>query len=317
MCAGVRQRLRPAWHNLTDAASAVALAAAVNSRSRSAACTEEPHEAWREIGSHCHSQQSQRVLCEYGVAGEPSLELWESRFVFLDGAGSHVWPAARCLVAHLQSTSLGTSTGAQESTRGSAPSTWRGRRVLELGCGCGFVATALARWGVSVVAADMNPEALLLAEANASRNLKDQNELRLRHLDWTDLGACAQMREEFGPFDAIVVSDGVLVVPPSGPMWRLAGIADSMISLPGPLLDATRELGHAGTDVIIAVADRAGDVTETARALLERRHWLEIVDLPRDKLADDGSTVVTIFHIRWKVQMGRGAEVTRKLWAAL
>merc|ERR1712008_260086 len=195
-------------------------------------------------------------------------------------------------------------------------STWRGCRVLELGCGCGYLGIVLARWGAKVLATDGDSGALALADANATLHNKNESmQLQLRALDWTDLAACAQLRKDAGPFDAIVISDGVLVVPPSGPMWHQAGDAERMVSLPGPLLDATRLLGHPNAEVILAVVDRVGDVQETARALLDRRHWLEIVGFPRDLLADDGSTKVTIFHFRWKHRPDIGSEVTRKLWS--
>jgi len=167
------------------------------------------------------------------------------------------------------------------------------------------------------VAIDMNPAALALAEANAARNLREPRQLQLRSLDWGDAAACSRLHKEFGPFDAIVISDGVLALPPSGPMWHTGRDAEDLASPPGPLLDATRLLGAGGADVILVVAERAGDVAETARALLDRRRWLEMVSLPQDLVTADGSTAVTVFRFRWRREAGAGGENVRRLWAAM
>ncbi|CAK0904058.1 unnamed protein product [Prorocentrum cordatum] len=80
-------------------------------------------------------------------------------------------------------------------------------------------------------------------------------------------------------------------------MWRSSAAGAAAVAAPPEaLLNATRELGPAGPEVVLAVVDRGGDVQATARALLERRHWLQLVDLPRQLPAKDGGAAVTIFH---------------------
>merc|ERR1711879_1093637 len=97
-------------------------------------------------------------------------------------------------------------------------------------------------------------------------------------------------------------------------MWRQSNVAEDMVSPPGPLLDATRELGCGGAEVVLVVVDRAGDVAETARALLDRRRWLHMISTPREiavvkddrRSCDNGSDALTVFHFRWKEQLGLG-----------
>jgi len=295
---------RPVWRTF-----AAALAAVAGSSRPSTASAEDIRDASRDLDSRW-------ILREHCVTGGPPVKLLESRFVFVDGAGAYVWPASRCLASYLWHRDPDTQSGDAREPLEVSQSTWRGCSILELGCGCGYLCVVLARWGAKVLATDCNSGALALAKANAAlHNQNESMQLQLQALDWTDLEACAQLRKDAGPFDAIVISDGVLVVPPSGAMWHQAGDAERMVSLPGPLLDATRLLGYPSAEVILAVVDRAGDVQETARALLDRRHWLEIVGFPRDLLADDGSTKVTIFHFRWKNRPDVGSDVTRKLWS--
>jgi release factor glutamine methyltransferase len=50
------------------------------------------------------------------------------------------------------------------------PGPWRGRRVLDLGCGSGIVGLALARAGADVTASDIHPAAAANARANARAN---------------------------------------------------------------------------------------------------------------------------------------------------
>lgn len=50
------------------------------------------------------------------------------------------------------------------------PGPWRGRRVLDLGCGCGVIGLALAHAGANVIASDINADAAANAAANARDN---------------------------------------------------------------------------------------------------------------------------------------------------
>lgn len=267
--------------------------------------------------------------CEL-IPGDPPLKVWESRFVFVDGTGCRVWPATACLAAYLRATGLNSDAwgGMEAAPEGGKRVDWRGRRVAELGCGVGALSIALAQWGCErVVAVDTSLKALALAKRNleveqgsasASSASAARKAVTLHRLDWHDVTACQDLRKDLGPFDAIVVADGVLVGPP-GPMWLRGegGVeAAPLASMPGPLLDATRELAHGGTEVVLAVTDRCGDTRETARALLARRHLIELVSTPQvvPQAQNDRGSPVTIFHFRWKERAGTGGEVTRQLW---
>lgn len=251
------------------------------------------------------------------VPGAPALELWEGRFVFADGAGVRVWPATGCLAAYLQD--LGPDSDRAGPSTSCAAANWQGRRVLELGCGCGALAIVLAGWGCeSVLATDASPKALELAAANVERHCQG-NKVTIRRFDWCDVDACEALQKDFGPFHMVVAADAVLAAPPAGPMWH-RGEAEggpALASRPGPLLEATRRLSRGGGEVVLAVTDRCGDVRETARELLERRHWLELLSPPRELVPEGGKPVVTVFHFRWKECAGTGGEVTQKLWGAL
>lgn len=283
------------------------------------AAEDEPAATADEFGSPVGCDLSRYTLREYQLPGAGAqVRMLEGRFVFADGAGVCTWPAAHCMLSFLGPTGLRDESEAPTppgppSRISSKP--WHGRRVIELGCGCGLVSLALAHWGATVVGIDSNRAALTLAAANAARNLEDGARPHFLDVDWNDRRACASLREKFGPFDAIVVSDGVLVAPPSGAMWRFE-CGDDMVSPPGPLLDATAALGGGDTEVILAVVDRASDVAETARELLDRRHFLELVSPPR-RVCAGASAVAMVFHFRWTQEAGLGGEVVRKLWSAM
>jgi len=299
-------RSRQGWSRFKGrlpVAAPVLAGAAVFAPSRRSAGTEE---------SIVEAGPPHWVLRECQVAHEPPLEMWEGKFVFLDGVGVHVWPAATCVANHLRSLRLAADSGPSFDERTDEGEVqcepaagWQGRRVLELGCGCGLVSVLLARWGAEVVATDANRAALALAEANAARHLKEPERVQLHELNWDDTAACAKFVEEKGPFDVIIICDG------DNPC-----VGQELRSPPGPLLEATRALSAGGTEVLLAVAERAGDIAATARALLERRRWLDLASLPYDLVTGNGANV-TVFHFRWRPQVGAGGETTRKLWATV
>lgn len=231
-------------------------------------------------------------LVDHHLPEEAPLELWEGTRLFADGSGVHVWPAAACLVEYLR------WHGVPDGSPGSLKANCRGRRVMEMGCGCGLVAVCLARWGAEVVAVDYSDAALALTEANAAHNLTEEQRSRLlvERLDWNDAASCTRLREESGPFTAIVAADCVLARPPAGPMWRRVGLKAVP---PGSLLDATHWLADSNTEVVLVVADRVDDVRDTARALLERREDVQLVAMPQDVVLGGGGKA-TVFHFKWK-----------------
>ena len=81
---------------------------------------------------------------------------------------------------------------------------WKDRVVLELGCGVGAPALALARCGASVVATDISEAALALAAENTNVTAENTNgTVVTRRLDWDDDDALREVLAE-GPFFAVV-----------------------------------------------------------------------------------------------------------------
>ena len=98
-----------------------------------------------------------------------------------------LWPSARVLAAHVVA----------------LPG--RGRRLLELGCGAGLVATAAAFAGFEVTASDYYQDACAFARLNAWRATGDVIATRL--LDWRHLSA------DLGTWDVVVASDVLYEMP--------------------------------------------------------------------------------------------------------
>jgi len=82
-------------------------------------------------------------------------------------------------------------------------SPYRGKRVLELGCGVGLAGIAAAQSGATVTMTDVDEDALLFARWNASVNLEPEILLQNVHMlrmDW-------RAPECPGKFDAVIGSD--------------------------------------------------------------------------------------------------------------
>lgn len=92
-----------------------------------------------------------------------------------------IWPSARVLAAQI------------------ARLPGAGRRLLELGCGAGLVATMAALTGFDVCASDYYEDALQFTRVNVARHTGE--ELHTRLVDWH------QMPTDLGRFDFVVGSD--------------------------------------------------------------------------------------------------------------
>jgi ETFB lysine methyltransferase len=105
-----------------------------------------------------------------------------------------IWPSAFVLAGRMLDTKGG------------------GRRLLELGCGAGLVATCAALAGFEVTASDYYDDALLFAKTNAWRN---GAKIETRHVDWRGIP------DDLAAFDVVVASD-VLYEPRYGDLVAAA-----------------------------------------------------------------------------------------------
>ncbi|GMV11755.1 MAG: hypothetical protein AMXMBFR55_34890 [Gemmatimonadota bacterium] len=117
-----------------------------------------------------HPRNAESLISEEDFERDERLPYW-----------ADIWPSARILAEHVA------------RHKGS------GRRALELGCGSGLVACALAAAGYEVTATDYYPEALEFTRLNVGRNTGRRIATRL--VDWRD------MPRDLGRFDVVVASD--------------------------------------------------------------------------------------------------------------
>jgi predicted nicotinamide N-methyase len=94
---------------------------------------------------------------------------------------------------------------------------FRGKRVLELGCGVGLVGLSAASGGAHVVMSDYEHDALLFSQYNALVNLTPavvRKRIHFRHLDWRAPGL-------MGQYDAVLGADILYERSLHGPLLRV------------------------------------------------------------------------------------------------
>ena len=106
---------------------------------------------------------------------------------------------------------------------------WQGKVILELGCGVGAAALALARCGASVVATDISEAALALAAENTNVTAENTNgTVVTRRLDWDDDDALREVLAE-GPFFAVVGAALKFEAWPAGRLDAVLGVLDPTV----------------------------------------------------------------------------------------
>jgi predicted nicotinamide N-methyase len=117
-----------------------------------------------------HPRNSDDLIREEDYVKDERLPYW-----------ADVWPSSRVLADH------------------AVRHKGNGRRALELGCGSGLVACALAAAGYAVTATDYYPDALEFTHNNVWRNTGRR--IATRMVDWRD------MPRDLGRFSVVVASD--------------------------------------------------------------------------------------------------------------
>ena len=102
---------------------------------------------------------------------------------------------------------------------------WKDQVVLELGCGVGAPALALARCGAKVVATDISEAALALTAENTNGT---NGTVVTRLLDWDDDDALREVLAE-GPFFAVVGAALKFEAWPAGRLDAVLGVLDPTV----------------------------------------------------------------------------------------
>lgn len=161
---------------------------------------------------------------------------------------------------------------------------WTGRRVLELGGGCGVVACALACFGAHVVCTDGDADALRTAKQNAyesqRRNSKDWGSVEFVQLAWgggedgENGQAAKSLARELGPFEFIVGSD--LLYGDKAPAQPLV---DTLAAL-------CREPACKDAEVILALKNRCADELSSFRTAVEAKELWDLTLADPDNLLE-------------------------------
>jgi predicted nicotinamide N-methyase len=129
-----------------------------------------------------------------------------------------------------------------------------GRRVVELGCGLAVPSIAAARAGASVLATDECPEALDLAQRNASENGVSVETMRV---EWAEPEALAAR----APFDLVLAADV---------LYERASVAPLLALLPRLSAEAwIADPGRPAAEAFLAAAaSRGWDVVTDVRGVV-------------------------------------------------
>ena len=152
----------------------------------------------------------------------------------------------------------------RETLLGWLPPDLRGRRLLDAGCGTGALAVAAARRGAEVVAVDLSPTLVGLAQERAPRDLGAGS---------VDFRVGDMLSPALGRFDHVVAMDSLIHYAPPDIVRALAGLAaraDASVLITfvpkTPALAAMHAVGR-----LFPRGDRAPAVEPVGEAALRRK----------------------------------------------
>ena len=152
----------------------------------------------------------------------------------------------------------------RETLLGWLPPDLRGRRLLDAGCGTGALAVAAARRGAEVVAVDLSPTLVGLAQERAPRDLGAGS---------VDFRVGDMLSPDLGRFDHVVAMDSLIHYAAPDIVRALAGLAaraDASVLITfvpkTPALAAMHAVGR-----LFPRGDRAPAVEPVGEAALRRR----------------------------------------------
>ena len=161
-----------------------------------------------------------KAAVELPLLHEPRVKLW--------------WPALDDVVAIAQDssepydapTTLWPAGAVLAHALAADCASWQGKVILELGCGVGAAALALARCNASVVATDISEAALALTAENTNGT---NGTVVTRLLDWDDDGSLAAAVAAHGPFFAVVGAALKFEAWPAGRLDAVLGVLDPTV----------------------------------------------------------------------------------------
>jgi len=173
---------------------------------------------------------------------------------------------------------------------------WPGKRVLELGCGTGLVAIALAAEGAQVWATDGNPKVVQCAGQNVQGVGDLPGHINLEVFDWNSNDDLRRIQAA-GPWDVILGSD---LVYPGNAGRRCVASNDDRPPADVTLLSLLGSLAGYETQVVLALKDRTGEVGRFVDLVVNRHDTWRLMQAPRETIMPEFRTLpaLAMLHLQ-------------------
>jgi predicted nicotinamide N-methyase len=194
-----------------------------------------------------------------------------------DTCGGIVWESAFCLAKYLRERSVGL-----------VRSSKRGKKALEVGCGCGLLGLVLARdFGFDeVVMTDQSRVLENVTRANVEMNrtkVLAMTKLRVMALDWELEEELSPVRER-GPYDVVVGTDVLFSVHLVAPLLRV--------------IERTLNDRRKSAVCYICVQRRSPDAHDEFLRLASEK--FDVVAVEKALVAFSEDDECEIFELRWR-----------------